>query len=122
MKQKLFLLGMIMLVMISCNLPSLATSTPQIETPVIVPTNTADAGGVVQFNNVSFTLPLGVAKDAKPETVSAVTDTNSPWWEIAPEHIKFTLTGYQLQDKFLEPQILVYPTDEYSKLNDQAAQ
>jgi hypothetical protein len=122
MKQKLFILGMIMLLMIGCNLPSLATSTPRMETPVIVPTNTADTGGVVKFNNVSFTLPLGVAKDAKPETVPAVTDANnSPWWEVAPEHLKFTLTGYQLQGKFLEPQIFVYPADEYAKLNSNAA-
>jgi hypothetical protein len=123
MKQKLFALGMIMLVMISCNLPFLVPPTSEIVTPVVVATNTTDTGGVVKFNNVSFTLPLGVAKDAKSETVPAVTDTNnSPWWEVAPEHLKFTLTGYQLQDKFLEPQILVYPTDDYTKLNDQVAQ
>lgn len=122
MKQKLFLLGTIMLVLISCNLPFLATPTPRVEAPVVIPTNTTDAGGVVTLNNVSFTIPLGVAKDAKSEMVSAVTDTNSPWWEVAPAHSKFTLTSYQLQDKFLEPQILVYPTDEYAKLNEQAAQ
>ena len=123
MKQKLFFLGMIMLLTISCNLPSLATPTKQFETPIVVVTNTADAGGVVTLNNVSFTIPLGVAKDAKSEMAPAVTDTNaSPWWEIAPAHLKFTLTGYQLQDKFLEPQVLVYPTDEYARLNDQAAQ
>jgi hypothetical protein len=93
------------------------------ETPIVVATNTTDTGGVVKFNNVSFTLPLGVAKDAKSETVPAVTDPNSaPWWEVAPEHLKFTLTGYQLQDKFLEPQIFVYPADEYAKLNSNAAE
>jgi hypothetical protein len=94
------------------------TPTPEIETPIVAPTSTIGTGGVVTLNNVSFTLPLGVANDAQTEMVSAVTDTNNaPWWEIAPAHLKFTLTGYQLQDKFFEPQILVYPTDEYAQLN-----
>ncbi len=122
MKRKLFALCMITLLIISCNIPSLLTPTAQNETPIVVPTNTTDTGGVVTFNNVSFTLPLGVANDAKSEMVSAVTDANaSPWWEIAPAHLKFTLTGYQLQDKFFEPQILVYPTDAYAQLNSTAA-
>ncbi len=122
MKQKFFALCMLTLLIISCNLPSLVTPTSQFETPVVVATNTTDTGGVVKFNNVSFTLPLGVAKDAKSETVPAVADpNNSPWWEVAPEHLKFTLTGYQLQDKFLEPQIFVYPANEYAQLNPNAA-
>jgi hypothetical protein len=122
MKQKIFALCMVTLPIISCNLPSLITPTPQIETPIITATNTTDSGGVVTLNNVSFTVPLGVAKDAQSETVSAVTDTsNSPWWEVAPEHFKFTLTGYQIQDKFLEPQIFVYPANEYAQLNSNAA-
>jgi len=123
MKQKTFALCMVTLLIISCNLPSLVTSTPPIETAIVIATNTTDSGGVVTLNNVSFTIPLGVAKDAKSETVSAVTDTNnSPSWEVAPEHLKFTLTGYQLQDKLLEPQILVYPTNEYAQLNSSAAE
>jgi hypothetical protein len=123
MKQKLFALCMVTLFVISCNLPFLVPPTSQVETSVVVATNTTDTGGVVQFNNVSFTVPLGVAKDAKPETVPAVIDpNNSPWWEVAPEHLKFTLTDYQLQDKFLEPQIFVYPANEYAQLNSTAAQ
>ncbi len=123
MKQKIFALCMVTVLIISCNLPSLTTPTLQIETPIVIATNTTDSGGVVTRNNVSFTVPLGVAKDAQSETVSAVTDTsNSPWWEVAPEHLKFTLTGYQLQEKFFEPQILVYPADQYAQLNSFAAE
>ncbi|HSJ87941.1 MAG TPA: hypothetical protein VK909_12085 [Anaerolineales bacterium] len=121
MKKIFFVLCMLALVLTACNIPAPATSTPQIETPIIVPTNTASSGGVVTFNNVSFTVPLGVAQNAQGEMVPAVTDTNSPWWEVAPEHLKFTLTDYQLQDKFLQPQIFVYPADEYAKLNSNAA-
>jgi hypothetical protein len=122
MKPKLFILFLIVFTISSCNIPSAVTSTQQFETPSVIPTSTISTGGTVTLNNVSVTLPLGVAKDALTETVSAVTDVdNLPWWEIAPEHLKFTLTGYQLQDKFLEPQIFVYPADEYAKLNTNAA-
>jgi hypothetical protein len=122
MKRTFFAFCMIALILTSCNIPAPATSTPQFETPIIVPTNTTSSGGVVTFNNVSFIVPLGVAKDAKAETVAAVTDiNNSPWWQVAPEHLKFSLTDYQLQDKFLQPQISVYPAEEYAKLNSNAA-
>jgi hypothetical protein len=122
MKYKVFTLCMITLLMVSCNIPSFVTPTPESETPVVVPTNTLSTGGVVTLNNVSLTLPLGVANDALTEMVPAVTDTsNTPWWEIAPDHLKFTLTGYQLQGKFFEPQIRVYPTDEYAQLDSTIA-
>jgi len=118
MKQKILALCMITFLIISCNIPSFVTPPPEMETPIVVPTNTSSTGGVVTLNNVSFRLPLGVANDARTEMVPAVTDpNNTPWWEIAPDHLKFTLTGYQLQDKSFEPQILVYPTDEYIQLN-----
>jgi hypothetical protein len=122
MKQKLLILGVVTLLVISCNLPGAATSAPQVQTPVVVPTNTLDTRGVVTLNNVSFGLPLGVANDALSEMVSAATDPNTAPWDIAPEHSKFTLTGYQVQDKFVEPQIFVYPAEEFAKVNSTAAE
>lgn len=123
MKQKTLALCMVTLLIISCNLPTLATPIPQTETPIVVATNTITTGGTVTLNNVSFALPLGVANDAQSEMVSAVTDpNNAPWWEIAPAHLKFSLMGYQLQDNYFGPQILVYPTDEYAQLNSIAAE
>ena len=122
MKRTIFALCIVVLMTTSCNIPSTTTATP-VETAVIVPTNTVSTGGVVTFQNVSITLPLGVAQDAGGEVVPAVTDTNnSPWWVVAPEHIKLTLTGYQLRDKFLEPQVLVIPAEEYAQLNTNAAE
>jgi hypothetical protein len=122
MKPKLIALFLIAFTISSCNIPSV-TSTAPAATPVIVPTSTISTGGIVTFKNVSVTLPLGVAQDAQTEVVPAVTDPNSsPWWQIAPEHVKFTLTGYQLQDKFIEPQILVIPADQYAQLNTNAAE
>jgi len=123
MQLKIFALGMITLLIISCNIPAFATPPPEMETPMVFPTSTINTGDGVTLNNVSFMLPLGVANDTQTEMVSAVTDPdNAPWWQIAPDHLKFTLTGYQLQDKFFEPQILAYPTDEYAQLNSIAAE
>ena len=107
---------------LACNLANPVPPTPTTAPSVVVPTATADTRGVVTFNNVSFTLPIGVANDARSEMVAAVTDANaSPSWELAPAHLQFQLTGYQLQDKFLEPQVLVYPAGEYAQLNQAAA-
>lgn len=123
MKRILFILCTMVVLNSSCNLPTTATPTVQFETPTVVPVDTVSTGGVVTLNNVSVTLPLGVAQDAKTEMVSAVTDENTaPWWNVAPAHSKFTLTGYQLgTDKLVEPQIQVYPADEYAQLNSNAA-
>ena len=118
MKPTILVLAIMAVVLSSCNLPASATPGPQFETPVVTTVSTIPAGGVVTLNNVSMTLPLGVASDALTEMVSANTDANNAaWWEIAPAHLKFTLTGYQLQDKFLEPTIVVYPADEYAQLD-----
>jgi hypothetical protein len=123
MKRNFFALCMMVLLLASCTLPASITPTPQIEIPTVVPTNTVSTGGVVTLNNVSVTIPLGVAKDAQTEMVSAITDANNaPWWDVAPAHLKFTLTDYQLHDKLLEPQIRVYPADEYAPLNPTAAE
>lgn len=122
MKHKLFAFLM-MSVLTACNMPSTATPIAQTATPVVIPTSTFDTGGTVTLNNVSFTLPLGVASDALSEMVSDATDPNSTApWDIAPAHLEFTLTGYQQQDKFLQPQIYVYPADEYAKVSSIAAE
>jgi hypothetical protein len=123
MKQKLFTLCMLAASILACNLSNPVRPTPAAEPSIVVPTNTLDTRGLVTLDNVSFTLPLGVAEHAQSEMVSAVTDANAaPIWEIAPAHLQFKLTGYQVQGTFLEPQILVYPADEYAQLNAFAAE
>jgi hypothetical protein len=123
MRHKLFALCALAALIVACNLANPVLPTATTAPSVVVPTNTADTRGVVTLNNVSFTLPIGVANDALSEMVSAVTDVNAaPSWELAPAHIQFKLTGYQLQGKFHEPHILVYPVNEYSQLNPAAAE
>lgn len=125
MKHKVFTLCTLILLILACNIPPRAAPTQQFQTPVLVPTaNTPATGGTVTLNNVSFTIPMGVAKDSLSEMVSAVTDENSaPGWEVAPAHSEFTLTGYQIaaENAPIKPQIFVYPADEYAKLNSNAA-
>lgn len=123
MKQKVLVLLLITVMLLACNIPAVATPIPQTATPVVIATSTFDTGGTVTLNNVSFTLPLGVAADAQSEMVSAATDPNNTApWDLAPAHLQFTLTGYQQQDKFLPPRILVYPADEYAKASSIAAE
>jgi hypothetical protein len=120
MKPKFFVLCMAAFLIASCNFPTPATPAP-FKTPEVIATSTS-SGGVVLQDNVSFTLPLGVASGAQSEKVAAVTDpNNAPSWGLAPEHLEFTLTGYQLQDKFQKPQIFVYPASEMAQANTTAA-
>lgn len=125
MKTKVFALSAMVLLILACNLPPRVSPTQQFQTPVLVPTaNTVAVGGTVTLNNVGFTIPMGIAKDSLSEMVAAVTDeNNAPPWGLAPAHLEFTLTGYQIpvENAPIKPQIFVYPTDEYAKLNSNAA-
>lgn len=122
MGRRIFTVCMTILLITACNIPLTATATPPTGTPNVTATATADTGGVVTINNISFTLPLGVAEDAQSEMVPAANDANTlPWWEVMPAHQNFTLTGYQVQNKFHEPQIFIFPAEEYARLNPAAA-
>ena len=122
MKPKMFAVGLMIFILSACNAPTTATPA-QFKTPVVVPTSTTSTGGVVTQDNVSFTLPLGVASGAQSEKVAAVTDANNaPTWDLAPEHLAFTLTGYQVSDKQIKPQIFVYPADDFAQVNSNAAE
>jgi hypothetical protein len=123
-KQKIIVFWVITLWFSSCNLPgnTIPTSTPLVETPVTVATNTPSGGNVVTLNNVSLTIPKGLANDARTEVVSASTESSGAPWEIAPAHLKFSLTGYELEDTFHQPQIFVYPADEFAEVSSTAAE
>ena len=91
--------------------PSQGASTP-------VQTN----GMPLSYENVSLVIPNGLATGANPEKMTAVDTNSGAPWEIAPTHLRFTLTGYPLQGKFSEPQIYVYPADEYAQVNSNAGE
>lgn len=112
----------ITLLMASCNFPGSGTPTPVLPTgtPNIVLTPTLADGSVVTINNVSLVIPKELANDALMEMVPAKTE-GAPW-ELAPAHVKIALTGYQLENKFHQPTIFVFPGDEYAQVNPIAAE
>ena len=122
MKQNFFTLSALMLAIVACGFftpvvptpsTSVQTATP---TPVPIPTNTPiTTGSTVVLNNVTISIPKGLANDALLDMVSAATDPNTPPWDLAPAHLEFTLTGYQLQNRFHQPKIYVYPANEYAQ-------
>src|SRR5215212_5557289 len=92
-----------------------AAPSPSVSTP-------NPTGIPVSYENVSFVIPNGLANAANPEKMTAVDTNSGAPWEIAPTHLRFTLTGYPLQGKFFGPQIFVYPADAYAQVNPAAGE
>lgn len=98
------------------------TASPVEGTLAASPAATQAQGAPISFEGVSFVVANGAASGVTPEKMTAVeTNTGGPW-EIAPTHLRFTLTGYTLQGRFHEPGIFVYPTDAYAASNANAAE
>ena len=91
--------------------------TPAASTSTSTPTandNTL-AGVPVNYKNVSFSIPTGLATDAAPATVPLTTEQTGGPWDVAPEHTEFRLDNYYVAVKpFGVCQIDVYPADDYS--------
>lgn len=68
-----------------------------------------------------FVLPEALGSGARIERVPEVSGADIPIWEIYPAHTKYFLQGYPLEDKFFDPQILIYPADGLTRLNEGAA-
>jgi len=83
---------------------------------------TPEGGTPVSFEGVSFVIPDGVAGDANTEKMTALESNTDAPWDVAPTHLRFTLTDYQSQGKFHEPRIFVYPAGEYAQKNPNAAE
>jgi hypothetical protein len=90
--------------------------------PGTQPTTSGNNIPPISLHRVSIAVPTGLASSANSETVPAVREGAGGPWEVAPEHVKFTLPGYQLQNKFHEPGIYVYPVTEYAQENSSAAE
>ncbi len=85
------------------------------------PAPTQPAGTQVTFGNVSFVIPAGLASGASSETVPAADAQSGGPWDAAPAFTQFTLQAYPLQNKFFQPQIMVYPAQAYAGANNGAA-
>jgi hypothetical protein len=98
---------------------SLPTQASTEEVPTEAATQTG--GTPISYEGVSFVIPNGVAASATTEKMTAVEANSGAPWEIAPTHLRITLTEYQLQGKFHQPQVYIYPADEYIRMNSNAA-
>ena len=91
------------------------TTAPLTSAPTEAPQPTASQGIPVNYKNVSFVIPAGLASDALPQTIAAMTEQTSGPWDVAPEHIRFSLRNYYVAVKpFSVCQIDIYPADEYA--------
>jgi hypothetical protein len=85
------------------------------------PSQAVSAGVPISFANVGFVIPQGLATGSSSEAVPAVTDQAGPDWGRAPAYTRFTLQAYPLQGEFFEPQLMIYPAQEYAALSAGAA-
>jgi hypothetical protein len=90
--------------------------------PESLATQAMTGGTPISLENVSFVVPPRMADGAEPEKMTAVESNTDAPWDIAPAHLRFTLTGYALQDKFHQPRIYVYPAAEYAQRNSNASE
>jgi hypothetical protein len=96
---------------------------PLVQAPTITvePTSQPAAPGVpVSFANVSFVIPDGLGSGALSESAPAVDEQSGAPWDVAPAFSRFTLQGYPLQGKLLQPTLFVYPAQDYVAVNNGA--
>ena len=112
------------------NFPALTptTDTDQMATFVAatlsapLPTITPFPGVRISFEYLHFALPPTVASGGRGHIVPSAEGTEFPPWDISPEHIQLDLDTYILQNTWLQPQILVYPAEEYAMLEPPIAE
>jgi hypothetical protein len=101
---------------------TIVAATMQAHTPGNTEAATQVNGTPLSFEGVSFVIPNGMASGADTEKMTAVESNSGAPWDIAPAHLRFTLTEYQLQGKLHEPRIFVYSAEEYAQSNPNAAE
>ncbi len=94
--------------------PILATEAPGTAIPTAQPSTTETE---VIYGSLSFVVPPGVASGASGREYPRVEGEDAAWWQKTPGHLQVTLGDYYvLQGKFHQPQIYVYPAQEYAEL------
>jgi hypothetical protein len=109
---------------VAATMQSLTASPTESASTQVTATETATQvdGIPITLEGVSFTIPNGLAGGANTDKMTAVEANTDAPWDIAPTHLRFTLTEYRLQGKFHEPRIFVYPAEEYIQNNPNAAE
>lgn len=86
-----------------------------------LPANSSEVstGTVTSSMETSFILPTELASGTQKETVPQ-TSPDEPM-QIWPAHTKIVLQGYPLQDTAYQPQILIFPANEYQQMSKDPA-
>ena len=88
----------------------------------VEPTITPFPGIPVSFEYLHIILPPTLASGGRGNNVPRSQGPNVPPWEISPEHIQLDLDAYVLHNTWLQPQIFVYPAEEYAMLQPSIAE
>jgi len=103
----------------------IVTATPTATLPgedQVEPTNTPFPGVPIDFEYLHFILPPALASEGSGTKVPRSEGTDVPPWEVSPEHIQLDLDSYVLQNTSYQPQIFVYPAQEYAMLQPPIAE
>jgi len=104
------------------NVETVVAATLQAVTQEAAQNPTQPSGIPVSFQNISFTIPEGLATGAQSEVIPLADETtNSDPWSIAPEHTRFTLSRTDAFPSNFDMQISIIPVDEYMQMNAGAA-
>ncbi len=95
------------------------TATPNTPDPTDTP---APTGIAVSFSGTSFTIPSGIASGGGPQAMAAISEQDGAPWDVGPAHLKFSLENYPLNGTMLQPEIYVYPAQEYEAVSNGAAE
>src|SRR6266498_1433704 len=107
---------------VAATIQALTVVSTQSAATEIIPTQ--PSGTPFSFKNISFVIPIGIASGATAEVMPAIgEDQGGPWWDIAPEYISITLSGYSTknENEALSTFIRVYPAQEFMSANQGAA-
>ena len=104
----------------STSIPA-ATSIPvtSITEATVVPAATlppAFDGAEVAVDPLHIVIPTGLASGARGTQFTRAEGDDLPYFEVTPGHIVLTVEGYVLPNRFHEPQIYVYPAQEYAEM------
>jgi hypothetical protein len=91
-------------------------------TPTLPPLATPSGALLsVDYQGVSFIFDPALASGANGLVIPEQSGGDTPAWAIVPETVQFDFTGYVLSGTFHQPQIFVYPLEDYIRLNENIA-
>jgi hypothetical protein len=96
-----------------------AEATAMVEHPRQNPANQPQNG--YSYEGIQITLNPAIAASASGQTLAENKgETDGPYWEALPKHIKISLSGYPLTGTMHEPVIYIYPVEDFRHINEPA--